>query len=543
MKGIYCLLLLGMIQSNLFSQKKQGASAVELRGIYQNPILHIDYSDPDAIRVGDDFYMIASSFNYVPGIPILHSKNLVDWTLIGYALTTLSPRERYNKVQPGKGVWAPSIRYHNGEFLIYYPDPDLGIFLLRAKKITGPWSAPILVQEGKGLIDPCPFWDLDGTAYLVHAYAGSRAGIKSVLVLKRLSENGEKLIGDPILLYDGHTSDPTVEGPKMYRRNGYYYIFAPAGGVATGWQLALRSKNIWGPYERRIVMEQGNSIVNGPHQGAWVTTQTGEDWFLHFQDKGAYGRVVHLQPMKWINDWPVIGVDSNADGTGNPVTSFKKPAITLSKSPLYFERDYFSNFSDDFNGIGLGLNWQWQANPEEGWFITRPDRGQLRLFSQLKNGTGSLFDMPSVLTQKLPASSFVATVKFRFQPHLYGEEFGVALIGKDLASFSFLNTQQGLSVEYSETMSADKGGAPLKKFTSVVEGSEFYVRVTVNESGHAQFSFSVGGSQFKETGADFVMKPGVWVGARIGLYCLRKDITNDAGFADLDWIRFEKYNP
>src|SRR5262249_6136341 len=274
-------------------------------GTYKNPIIHADYSDPDVIRVGDDFYLVSSSFNAVPGLPILHSKDLVNWEIIGHALARQPPDDVFSKPQHGNGVWAPSIRYHNGEFFIFYPDPDRGIYMLKAKDPAGRWSEPVLIKEAKGWIDPCPLWDADGKAYLVSAMAASRSGIKSVLIVSGMAPDGTKLLDDGVIVFDGHDPNPTVEGPKFYQRGGYYYIFAPAGGVGNGWQLALRSKNVYGPYEARIVLAQGKSSINGPHQGAWVETQTGESWFIHFQDKGAYGRVVHLQPMRWVNDWPV----------------------------------------------------------------------------------------------------------------------------------------------------------------------------------------------------------------------------------------------
>src|SRR5688500_7631940 len=296
-------------------------------GMYKNPILNADYSDPDAIRVGNDFYMVSSSFEDIPGLPILHSKDLVNWSIIGHALKRQPPFDHFSVPRHGEGVWAPAIRYHNNEFNIYYPDPDFEIYLIKAKNSAGPWSEPILIEGGKGLIDPCPLCDDVGSVYLIHAYAGSRAGIKSIIVIKKLNRDGTKVLDEGKLVYDGHELDPTVEGPKLYKRNGYYYIFAPAGGVSTGWQLVLRSKNVYGPYERKIVMDQGTSPVNGPHQGALVSTQTGEDWFLHFQDKGAYGRIVHLQPVHWVKDWPVIGVDKDSDGKGEPVLSYKKPNV------------------------------------------------------------------------------------------------------------------------------------------------------------------------------------------------------------------------
>ena len=126
-------------------------------GTYTNPILYADYSDPDVIRVGKDYYMTASSFNCVPGLPILHSKDLVNWQIVNYALEQQIPEAVFNIPQHSKGVWAPAIRYHKGEFYIYWGDPDFGVYMVKTKDIYGKWSKPILVMEGKGIIDPCPF--------------------------------------------------------------------------------------------------------------------------------------------------------------------------------------------------------------------------------------------------------------------------------------------------------------------------------------------------------------------------------------------------
>ncbi|WP_435524065.1 glycoside hydrolase 43 family protein [Chryseobacterium indoltheticum] len=246
-----------------------------------------NYSDPDVTRVGDDYYMTASSFNEAPGLPILHSKDMVNWKLVNYALPDVLPAKNFSTPKRGDGVWAPAIRFHKGEFYIYWGDPDFGIYMVKTKDPLGKWDDPVLVMEGKGLIDSCPFWDEDGNAYLIHGWAGSRAGVKSLLSINKMNSEGTKVLDKGVHIFDGHDAHPTVEGPKMYKRNGYYYIFAPAGGVATGWQLVLRSKNIYGPYEEKIVLEQGKTKINGPHQGAWVDTPSGEDWFYHFQDVDA----------------------------------------------------------------------------------------------------------------------------------------------------------------------------------------------------------------------------------------------------------------
>lgn len=503
-------------------------------GQYKNPVINADYSDPDACRVGDDFYMISSSFDAVPGLPILHSRDLVNWTLIGHALHRQPPFEHFSKTQHGNGVWAPAIRYRNGEFYIYYPDPDFGIYLIKAKNISGPWSEPVMVEAGSGLIDPCPFWDDDGKAYLAHGWAGSRAGIKSVLTIKEMNAAGTKTLDEGVLVYDGHELDPTVEGPKLYKRNGYYYLFAPAGGVSTGWQLILRSRNIYGPYERKVVMDQGNTPINGPHQGAWVNTKSGQDWFLHFQDKGVYGRVVHLQPMKWVNDWPVIGEDKDGDGKGQPVITYKKPDV----GKTYPVRTVAE--SDDFNGHKLGLQWQWQANPRNTWWAAT-NAGVLRLFSyQSPDSVRSLWDVPNLLLQKTPADEFVATTKLKFTPNdkIENEQAGLVMMGRSYARVFLRSSKEGLFLAYGVCERADKGRKEKVQELAKLDGPEIYFRVTVKQGGQSVFSYSKDGKTFAEAGG-FQATEGQWIGAKVGIFCTRDSKINDSGYADFDWFRIE----
>ncbi|MFT3742965.1 MAG: glycoside hydrolase 43 family protein [Pyrinomonadaceae bacterium] len=504
-------------------------------GTYKNPVLNADYSDPDAIRVGDDFYMTSSSFNAIPGLPILHSKDLVNWRLINHVFREQPPADIFKKPQHGGGVWAPAIRFHAGEFYIFYPDPDYGIYMTKAKDPAGEWSKPLLIAEGKGWIDPCPLWDDDGKAYLVHAFAGSRAGIKSLLVVKRMSPDGTKLLDDGVMVFDGHDADPTVEGPKFMKREGYYYILAPAGGVATGWQLVLRSKNVYGPYERKVVLAQGKSTINGPHQGALVDTASGEWWFLHFQDKGPYGRVVHLQPAVWKNGFPVIGSDADGDGTGEPVMQFKKPNVGK-QYPIATPPD-----SDEFNETMLGRQWQWHANPIAAWAFPFPDKGVLRMFSvQQPEGYKNLWDLPNLLLQKTPADEFTATAKVSLTPRFEGERFGLVVMGIDYSLIGITNRGGKTYISRSTVKDADKGTPETETAPQILSAKEFYLRVTVKTGAMCTFSYSTDGNSFTNIGEPFKAREGRWIGAKVGFFFNRPGKFNDGGSADIDWFRIEK---
>jgi beta-xylosidase len=506
-------------------------------GMYKNPILNADYSDPDAIRVGDDYYLVSSSFQCVPGLPVLHSKDLVNWSIINHVFAQQKPFDVFDKPQIGKGVWAPAIRYLNDEFYVYYPDPDFGIYVTKTKDIMGKWSDPVLIMPGKGLIDPCPLWDNDGNAYLVHGFAGSRAGIKNIIVVCKMTADGAKIIDEGTIVFDGHDNHETVEGPKFYKRKGYYYIMLPAGGVPVGYQLILRSRNIYGPYEEKIVLQQGSTPINGPHQGAWVETQTGESWFLHFQDKGAYGRVVHLEPVKWVNDWPVMGNDPDGDGKGEPVLVYKKPNVGKSW-PVATPAT-----SDEFNGAKLGLQWQWQANYKNWWAFPIPGKGILRMYTiAVPENYANLADVPNLLLQKFPADEFTVTAKvsFRFSERTKnGEKFGLVVMGHDYASVSIKKIDNKLFVSQTECINATKKGVEKETELIEVQNNIVYFRVKVTKGGICFFSYGFDGNMFVPIGGQFASKPGGWIGAKVGLFCIRQEFTNDPGFADVDWFRIE----
>ncbi|MDM1138727.1 glycoside hydrolase 43 family protein [Empedobacter sp. R132-2] len=539
MKSTLILLsLLGLNFLPIHAQKSNVWVSDLGNGTYKNPVLYADYSDPDAIRVGDDFFMTASSFNEAPGLPILHSTDMINWKLVNHALPDVFPIKHFSTPKRGDGVWAPSIRFHNNEYYIYWGDPDFGIYMVKTKNPFGKWEDPVLVEEGKGIIDTCPFWDEDGNAYIVHGWAGSRAGVKSLLTIKKMNAEGTKVLDKGKHIFDGHENHPTVEGPKVYKRNGYYYIFAPAGGVATGWQLVLRSKNIYGPYDEKIVLEQGKSTVNGPHQGAWVDTKNGEDWFYHFQDADTYGRIVHLQPMKWINDWPFIGVDQDKNGIGEPVLTYKKPTIS-NKSEIINPSE-----TDDFKGNDIGLQWQWSANPSIVWYSKLANQNFLRLFSiKVPENSNNLWTVPNLLTQKFPAPNFTASTKIKLTPEdaTEGKTAGLLIMGTDYQSLVITNKKDGYYLQLIRAEKAEKNN-PEKILSEVKLGTnEVFLKVRVSEpNGVCQFSFSENGKKYTSIGEPFQAKPGKWIGAKVGIYSISSQDAKRGGYADFDWFRVDK---
>jgi beta-xylosidase len=512
-------------------------------GTFQNPILHADYSDPDAVRVGDDFWLVSSSFNHAPGLPILHSRDLINWTLVNHALPLQIPADHFSVPRHGQGVWAPTIRHHAGKFWIYYPDPDFGIYLTTATDPRGAWSAPVLVKGGKGLIDPCPFWDDEGQVYLVHAWAKSRAGISNLLTLHKLNAEGTRVIDDGKIIIDANQMPGwrTLEGPKLYKRKGYFYIFAPAGGVTEGYQAVFRSTNIYGPYENRIVLEQGKTSVNGPHQGAWIDTPSGENWFIHFQDKGPYGRIVHLQPMTWrADDWPAMGtaVETGAE-KGEPVITHKKPAIanTTARNDPASPAIATPVTSDEFESSTLGLQWQWQANPRKEWISFTAQPGWARLTSVPAPAAGTLWFAPNLLMQKFPAPAFTATTRLNLSAAVDGESAGLIVFGYDYGWIGLRRTQTGQRLVAIFNKAADKQGVEKEMAGIDLDGEPIFLRVTVNAGAQCQFAYSKDGVKFTPLGTPFKASVSRWVGAKMGIFSAAPPEGKQVGHADFEWFR------
>lgn len=550
MKGLFLILSLlvcGMFHPAMAQYRSEVWVSDEGNGMYRNPVLHADYSDPDVCVVGEDYFLTASSFNCTPGLPILHSKDLVNWKIVNYALKKVEPVEYYNEARHGKGVWAPSIRFHEGMYYIYWGDPDFGIFMVKTRDPYGEWDKPVLVKAGKGMIDPCPLWDDDGRVYLAHAWAGSRAKFNSVLTVCELNKEGTKVISDPVLVFDGNDGvNHTIEGAKFYKRNGFYYLFAPAGGVVSGWQLVMRSKDVYGPYEARIVMAQGKTDINGPHQGGWVDTPAGESWFLHFQDKGAYGRVLHLNPMKWVNDWPVIGVDRDGDGCGDPVSRYRKPK-TDKTYPIETPVE-----SDEFDTRKLGLQWEWHANYQDVFGFTT-NMGYARIYGhELSSHFKNFWEVPNLLMQKFPAEEFTATAKLKVSAKDDGQLSGLIVMGWDYSWIGVEKQGEKFLLKQAICKDAEQGNLEQVSTLAVLEPSkkfeaglfpnferEIYIRVRVGKEAYCRFSYSLDGKKFTEAGTLFKARQGKWIGAKVGMFSVTPH-GKERGWVDVDWFHVEK---
>jgi beta-xylosidase len=490
-------------------------------GEYRNPVLFADYSDPDVIRDGDDFYLVASSFHFVPGVPILHSKDLVHWEISGHVVPRLTMNPAYDMIGGTRyagGVWAPSVRFHKGLFYLYFPTPDEGIFVSTAPKMTGPWSAPQAVLSGRGYEDPCPFWDDNGDAYLVHSKLGA-----GPLILHRMSADGKHLLDAGKVIVDDPVNLPTLEGPKFYKRHGWYYIFAPMGGVGKGSQAVLRSRNIYGPYEHRIVLAQGKTSVNGPHQGGWVDGTDGRGWFVHFQQRGSHGRIVWLEPLRWENDWPSVGTAPAGVGTGEPVEEYALPAHVAAIA------DYTPQTSDDFSAQTLSPMWEWNHNPDDSrWSLTeRP--GYLRLHPGLAD---TLLHARNTLTETMQNESLEVVAHLDAAHLSNGDRAGLSAFDRSLSGVGVTRENNSLSLFF--TLAGHDVAGP-----AVPDGSKAAVQLRVRiHDNTASYSYSLdNGRSFHALGHPIALVFSWWKGARPALFAFNTQAAS-SGFADFDSVDY-----
>lgn len=476
-------------------------------GTFKNPVLNADYSDPDVIRVGDRYYMVASDFHFL-GMQMLESADLLHWRVVSQVFDRFDyPGWDANRHYAG-GSWAPALRHHDGRFYVYFCTPDEGLFVATAADAAGPWSPLHCVRQAEKWEDPCPLWDDDGQAYL----GRSRHGAGPIIV-HRMSADGRQLLDDGVTVYTG----PVAEGTKFLKRHGYYYLIIPEGGVGQGWQTVLRSRSVYGPYEKRVVLEQGSTSVNGPHQGALVDVPADSTWwFFHFQETHPRGRVVHLQPARWKDDWPLMGVDIDGNGIGEPVAVWTNP---IAQAPQLTEGvPVEGGCSDDFSAsrrywVGqrqraLGLQWQWNHNPVDSAWSLDERRGWLTLHVLPAAG---LREARNQLSQKTVGYESQATTRLDCSQLRDGDHAGMLCTGKTLMAVGVCREKGRLH------FFVERDGE--RQLVAPCQRSVVFLRVTIDSAANThQFAISTDGRHFTPAGQPFPLRMGYWKGSRVGLF-------------------------
>jgi beta-xylosidase len=501
-------------------------------GTYKNPLLWGDWPDPDVIRVGDKFYFVSTSMHYVPGCPILKSKDLVNWQMAGYAIDRYEEDKRY-ELQGGsmylRGSWAATIRYHNGLFYVGFCTPKWGkekghFSMCTAKDIKGPWTRTIFPQY---LYDPGLFFDDDGKCYVVHG--------QGKLYLTELSNDALSVKGEDKLIWDKNIPVPPgssalpgnygVEGSHMYKINGYYYITCPAGGTE-GWQMCFRSKNIYGPYESKIIMQDESSYPNnGLHQGGMVQLKDGTWWFIIMQDRGPLGRVPNLEPVKWKDGWPMLGKDGNTKG----VVFYKKPNVGKTY-PVTVPAT-----SDEFNTPALGLQWQWNHNPDNEKWSLKERKGSLLLHASFAK---ELTMAHNTLTQRVQGSASEGTVEVELAGLKDGNVAGFGIFQSPYAYIAVKkegNNKCLLMINNGKVIDSIEHFIPNK----------VWIRATATDKSFvATFSYSIDGSKFIPLGNQLKMGLGyAWTANRFALFNFSTAEEGVGGYADFNWFRFIGENP
>jgi beta-xylosidase len=334
----------------------------------------------------------------------------------------------------------------------------------------------------------------------------------------RVLDEGKVVVEDPQQL-------PILEGPKMMKRNGYYYIFAPYGGVEKGPQAVFRSKDIYGPYEWRTVLAKGNTDVQAPHQGGYVETPSGEAWFAHFNSTGAYGRIVHLQPVKWESDWPIMG-ERISDTTGQPVASYQMPDVGRTYPPIYPQT------SDEFKDKSLGLQWEWNHNPVNTHWSLSERAGFLRLKALSAN---EFLGARNTLTQVHHGSASETTIKLDASGMSDGQRAGLAMLQVQPNWIGVVQSEGQRRLTFASAGKEMQG--------PVLTTNTVQLRMHVADQT-VRYVYSLDdGKTFTALGDKSTMRFSWWKGARPALFSYTTDPAATKGHVDVDWVRIKQLVP
>jgi beta-xylosidase len=494
-------------------------------GTFANPILPGDFSDLDAIRSGNDYYAITSTLQYSPGMAVLHSKDLVNWRIVGHvvdALTRIGPELNWDRMnRAGRGIWAGSIRYRSGKYWVYFTTPDEGIFMSTATDPAGPWKAVTAVWRTAGWDDPCPFWDDDGKAYLVLTHFADEPanGKKYNIHLLELTPDGERLVAQSDRII--HQSRGS-EANKLYKVDGrYFHYFSEVHGEG---RVAMmeRAGSLNGPWEIRQLNHVDRTLDKEPNQGGLIQLPSGAWYFFSHQGTGDWeGRAAVLLPVTWIEGWPILG-RAGADGIGNMVWLAAKPipggAIT---SPAV---------SDEFNANALDPAWEWNYQPRADMWSLRERPGFLRLRAFAPLRTGEFFTTGNMLTQRAYRTKRnQVTVKLDLSGMADGEESGIGHYGKTYCTLAVV--QSGAKRALSCNLNGQRTNGP------AIEHPTLWLRTTWGFDGISQYSYSLDGSEFHAFGETYPLTWGSYRGDRIAIFT--NNPKRSQGCLDVDSFRYE----
>jgi beta-xylosidase len=504
----YVLILLNICLSNIYAQNLPSDNG---NGTYTNPVIPADFPDPDVIQVGDTYYMVTTTMFVFPGVTILKSQDLVNWEYCSNAISRFDFSKCYDLDGCNRyshGQWATSMRYHQGKFYLLFITLDEGGFLGTATKAEGPWE---IKKLPKGFYDPGLFFDEDGRIYVAHGY--------SKISITELNADFSPKSKDS-LVYVGDIRKG-LEGMHVYKINHYYYLYGTYGG-RDGIQVALRSKNIYGPYEQKIVIRDTTQGVNfGIHQGALIQTSKGEWWTILFVDSGPFGRFPSLQPVTWIDDWPMVGVE------GKAVSSYRKPNVGKTYPIKVLPT------SDEFRSNTLGMQWAWNHNPDSSKWSLNKKKGYLRL--ETGRVVSNLKEAPNTLTQRPfakynQAISTIATTKIDVSNMKNGDVAGLAVFQDP---YAFIAVVQNNGSKY---ITMVNNGKTIDSV--IISKSVIYFRVIAsNYTKKASFEYSFDNKKFMAIGNELEMQFNlkIFTGNK---FCLFNYATRETGgFVDVDWFR------
>ncbi len=548
---------------------KTGSWGDQGDGTYINPILNGDYPDSDVEQVGDTYYMITSKQHMSPGMLILESKDMVNWTNVGHVWDSLSWAPEYNWDRMSGypfGVWAGDLAYHEGTWFCYQIDFKHGLYVSKAEDIRGPWSAPIqMLPPELVLDDPAVYWDEEThQAFLICNTAGKQKSKENILPgnenrIYKMSWDGTEILDEGQLVYTALGA----EAAKIYRFDGIWYIFMAEwfytdpenpGEIPSAQndrkQVVLRSKDsIYGPYEKKIVLQRGNGIERSCSQGALMQAPDSSWWYVHQLIQNIetpfQGRPQCLEPVTWVDGWPIIGVDVNNDGIGEPVVQYKKP---IQGFPVTAPQS-----DDDFSASNLGPQWEWNHNPRNAFWSLTERQGWLRLkagiplsaesgagpaINQWTNNDGSDTDFwraYNTLSQRIMGmTTGTAEAKFDISNMAVGQRAGFVRFG---GVYHLL----GIKVD-------DSGKQNLffmDNYASETMGPEItsdiiYIR-TSNTGNKAFYEYSLNGKTYQRFGPEFTIAFGKWTGDRLGFFCWNEK--EEKGFIDVDWFTYDYDGP